>query len=221
MAAEIIPQLCEELNKIQTDITEFTEKYKDNKDEKYFLEKDELIDRFRQNLQRLDTHTSDMPEHNVTMKEYRKKFREIKGRFNLEKTNRHSDATRKELMAGANTELVSVEKTGDPNNDLMNKGRALNADIMVRLDGIKGSLAETEKLGIAIVGKIHDQNKILDEDISKMQGISATLSGAAKVAKRIARKLGTDKCLWVVIGCIVIAIVIAILTSKGVGVLKF
>jgi len=139
-----------------------------------------------------------------------------KGRYRYHKEQRdqlNSRYTFKKLSEGA-LEGKKYDETTATSNEMMSYGRT-------KLQETKDSLVTsiqivdtTKKLGIDITQQLEKQNKQISQMTDDVNAIGSDIERGSKIARRIARKLLTDKYIWIFILIVVILIVILILIRK-------
>jgi len=168
----------------------------------------------------LDTMHLDLKSLDVSVKKkYMQKYKAYKNakkeweqKLDWQKKN----STRDALMDGA-----TPDKTGadfETPSGLMDHGLAVQSDTKASLERALGVVKDARDLGQATSQKLDAQNKQMANMLDELASIDSTLTRANKTLRRIARKVGTDKYLWVMIGLVVAAVIFLIVwknTSAG------
>jgi len=157
----------------------------------------------------LDTMHLDLKGLDIAVKKnYMKKYKSHKANkkeweTRVEFARKHS--TRSELMDGHQKEATGADfNTAE---GMMAHGAAVQADTKSSLERTLGVVADARDLGVATAAKLENQNKQMAGMLDDLASIDSTMERANKTLKRIARKMGTDKCLWVVIFLVLVAII--------------
>jgi chromosome segregation ATPase len=164
----------------------------------------------------LDTMHLDLKGLDLTVKKtYLKKYKAHKNNKKEWETKLEfvrKNSTRSELMAGHTAEASGADMHSAEAG--MAHASAVQADTKSSLDRALGVVADARELGAATAQKLENQNKQVANMIDELASIDSTLERANKTMRRIARKIGTDKCLWVVI-FLVVAAIIGIIVYKN------
>jgi len=148
-------------------------------------------------------------------KNYRKKYNEHKKNHKEWVTKlefARKDATRSDLMAGHAADNAGADM--NTASGMMAYGSAVQADTKSSLDRTLGVVADARDLGAATAAKLEKQNVQMAGMLDNLASIDNTLVRANKTIRRIARKMGTDKCLWVMI-LLVVGVIIWIIVKKN------
>jgi len=165
----------------------------------------------------LDTMHLDLKNLDVSVKKkYMQKYRaykNMKKEWEQKLEWQKKNSTRDALMDGH-----ANEKTGadfDTPDALMQHGSAVQADTKASLERSLGIVKDARDLGTAVAQKLEAQNKQLSNMVDEVASIGSTLDRANKTLKRIARKVATDKYLWVLIALIIAAVIFIIVWKNS------
>jgi len=141
-------------------------------------------------------------------KEHKQKLKEIRNELDWKKTNN----TKRELIGDQlenKPDLTSAD-------GMMEHGRSVMIDSKESLARSLAVVADTTQIGRATAQRLAAQREQLQKIFDDIKSIDSTLSRSNKILKRIARKIGTDKYLWVVV-FLVFFFVIFIIAWKASG----
>jgi len=141
-------------------------------------------------------------------KEHKQKLKEIRNELEWKKS---SNAKRE--LVGDHIEDKPDLTTAD---GMMDHGRNVLADSKESLARSLAVVADTTQIGRATAQRLAAQREQLEKIFDDIKSIDSTLSRSNKILRRIARKIGTDKYLWVVI-FLVFFFIIFIIAWKASG----
>jgi len=124
-------------------------------------------------------------------KEHKQKLKEIRNELEWKK----SSNTKRELV-GDHLEDKPDLTTAD---GMMSHGQNVLSDSKESLARSLAVVADTAQIGRATAQRLAAQREQLQKIFDDIKSIDSTLSRSNKILKRIARKIGTDKYLWIVI----------------------
>jgi len=160
----------------------------------------------------LDTMHLDLKTLDLTVKKrYMQKWkahRQHKKDWETRLESERKFNTREQLMDGH-----AVEKKGadfDTADGLMQHGAAVQADTKEAIARGQAVVKDARDLGVGITTRLDAQNKQTANMIDDLASIDNTLTRANKTLRRIARKIGTDKYLWVLIFLVIVAVIFII-----------
>jgi len=179
---------------------------------------EEIDGKLRQFDTALDTMHLDLKSLEQTVRRnYMKKYKTHKGNKKQWETDlewRKKNNTKTELFDGHEKDKTGADINTAPG--MMDHGRKVQQDTKQSLETIQGLVKDAADLGKATLVKVGDQNKQIAGMIDDLHDIDNILERANKTIKRIARKIATDKYLWVLI-FLVLAAIIFIIVWKNTG----
>jgi len=149
-------------------------------------------------------------EYGAMVKEQKAVFQKLKNEFEWKK----SSAVKDQLLGDHKVDVgdqSTAEGTMKHGLDTLDKSK----------DSLKRTMEtinETKTIGTATVAKLEAQTEQMEGVYNELENIETSLARSRKIISRIARKVATDKYIWVVVFLVFAAIVtIIVLKSMGQG----
>lgn len=152
----------------------------------------------------LGPNATNKNEYKIMLRDHKSSLKELKNEFEWKK----AAATKDELLAdgsnGAdNTELETAEGMMKHGLDIQDKSKqSLERTLRV--------VQDTKTIGQDTNAKLEANTAQIEGMHDKLESIESTLQRSTKVIKRMARKMATDKYVWVIVFLVFVAIVFLI-----------
>lgn len=142
------------------------------------------------------------------LRDHKHTLKELKNEYEWRKTNSDKNA----LMDGA----VASATHADMNTaeGMMRHGLDVQDKSKESLERTRRVVAETKDIGIDTVAKLESNTHQIETMYDNLTAIDSTLARSTKVIKRMARKMATDKVIWVFAFLVFVAIIFIIVWSK-------
>jgi len=179
---------------------------------------DDIDNKLKQFDTALDTMHLDLKSLEQTVRRnYMKKFKTHKAnkkQWEVDLEWRRKNTTKVELFDGHEKEKTAADMNGP--GAIMDHGKKVQVDTTKSLETQLGLIKDARDLGQATLAKVSTQNQQISGMIDDLHDIDNILDRANLTIRRIARKLATDKYLWVLI-FLVIAAILFIIIWKNTG----
>jgi preprotein translocase subunit Sss1 len=171
------------------------------------LDLDEIKDKIHEYGNALDSFKfelrSQAPANRSLYKEKAKKFKSNLRKYKSDLKWQETQNTRDQLFDGA-TAGGADEATAE---GYMKKGLDIQQQSKESLQRSAAKVAETQQIGRETAVKLAQQTKQLEKVADDLDSIESTLARSTKIIKRMARKVSTDKYIWVLVFLVLCAIV--------------
>jgi methyl-accepting chemotaxis protein len=188
---------------IEEDIATLLEK-KPYNEKKHII----LLTKYNNKLTELALETRIRENLKMPYREFKKVYKELSTDYEKRQKARELE----QLFEGVKKPAAADQKTPD---DLMKYGMKLQEDDNTRLKNIARTVEDAKEIGIITNQKLADQTDVIVKIDDDLNQIETTLERTAKVIKRIARRLLTDKCIWALVLMLVVGIIMLILFKTG------
>jgi len=138
-------------------------------------------------------------EHKDTLKKLRLEYEQKKG-----------VATRDELLGDGEQPVDKLETA----EGLMEHGLAIQDKSKDSLQRTLGVLEQTKEVGVDTVLKLEANTKQVEALYDELELIESSLQRSAKIIRRIARKIATDKYIWVMIVLLICVVIIIVVVNQ-------
>jgi len=146
-------------------------------------------------------------EFKVTLREHKNALKELRNDFEWKK----STQVKNELVGEGGGDEEDQKETAE---GLMQHGLDVQDKSKASLERTLGKIQDTKIIGQDINVKLEQNTAQIEGIYDKIESIETTLQRSTKVIKRIARKMATDKYIWVV-AILVFAAIVFILIWKN------
>jgi len=152
---------------------------------------------------------SDKRVYKAKLKQHKQNLEEMKNQIEWKQT----DNVRKELVGDHQAKVVDYDSAGG----LMKHGQDVQQESKDSLQRTVGKVAETLQVGKETANKLQQQTDQMANMIDNLDSIEGTLNRSAKIIRDIARRVATDKYMWVLIVLVFAAIVFIIIYKNLYG----
>jgi len=142
-----------------------------------------------------------------TLRTHKNNLRELKNEFEWKK----QQVDREQLMGDHKTSDAVDFTTAD---GLMKHGMDVQDKSTKSLQRTINVIEEAKTVGNETVTKLNEQTEKIEGMYDKLESIESTLARSTAIIKRMARKMATDKYIWVMVFLVMAAIVIIIVLQK-------
>jgi hypothetical protein len=145
---------------------------------------------------------SDKRVYKGKLKLHKAALEEMKNQIEWKQT----DSVRKDLVGDHQAKVVDYDSAGG----LMKHGLEVDQESKDSLHRTVGKVAETLQVGKETANKLQQQTDQMGNMIDNLDSIEGTLNRSAKIIREMARRVATDKYMWVLIVLVFLAIVFII-----------
>lgn len=144
----------------------------------------------RSNDPHRNEYKQQLRDHKTTLKNFRHEYDQKK-----------SNARRSELLGEEDRETAE---------GLMKYGSSIQEKSKPVLKNTLNIIHDIIQVGVDTMGKLEANKAQMEEMYDKLESIESTLTRSTRMIKRIARKIATDKYVWIVVALVFIATVFII-----------
>jgi len=145
---------------------------------------------------------SDKKIYKGKLKVHRENYDNMKNQAEWKQT----DNLRKDLVGDHKAKVVDYESS----DGLMKHGLEVQQESKESLQRSVGKVAETLQIGTETAAQLQRQTDQMTNMIDNLDQIESMLDRSTKIIKDIARRVATDKYMWVLICCVAAAIIFII-----------
>lgn len=142
------------------------------------------------------------------LRDHKHTLKELKNEYEWRK----SSSDKNSLMDGATPAKTGADMTTA--EGMMKHGLEVQDKSKESLERTRRVVAETKEIGIDTVAKLESNTHQIEAMYDNLTAIDSTLARSTKVIKRMARKMATDKVIWVFAFLVFCAIIFIIVWSK-------
>jgi len=150
-------------------------------------------------------------EYNSIIKHHKQTFTKLKNEYEWKK-----QAQVKDQLLGDHHEATAADQANP--DQLMKYGLEVQDKSKDSLHRTLQTVADAKQVGSQTVEKLQGNTEQVENMYNELENIEGSLARSRKIIARIARKVATDKYVWVVVFLVVCAILaVIILKSIGIG----
>jgi hypothetical protein len=158
------------------------------------------------------TNETDKLEWKMALREHKNSLKELKNEWEFKENRGNKD----ELFEDYDDEEAQLKRKGveeKTTEELMKYGFDTQKSSKESLQRTLGVIEQTKDVGTDTVLKLEANTAQIEGLYDSLESIESSLARSTKVLKRIARKMATDKAIWVVI-LILIGVIVAVIVLK-------
>jgi len=150
----------------------------------------------------------DKTEFKVMLREHKNKLKELRTQYESKK----GTIVRDELLGDAEADPTADKL--ETAEGLMEHGLKIQDKSKQSLERTLGVIAQTKEIGTDTVLKLETNTKQIEGMYDELEMIESSLARSTKIIKRIARKMATDKYIWVMIILLICVVIVIIVMGK-------